>query len=88
MSWAELLIEKPADTGLGMSGSRFMVERKAKGKSLVVVDPAISGCAERDNGETVFVVFGGSMSMYITPDQATAMGMALIKGAAQERCRK
>lgn len=86
MSWVDLLEETDSNRALGLDGLRFSVANLPKPFGRMVVDPAIHDCGEREEGRTVFVIIG-DCATYLTPDQATAMGMALIKGAAQERNR-
>lgn len=86
MNWADLLEETDANRALGLDGLRFSVAGLPEPFRRMIVDPAIHNCEEREEGRTVFVVVGDK-SAHLTPDQATAMGMALIKGAAQERNR-
>lgn len=85
MDWIDLLTEEPVHPALCAPGSRFLVSRD--GVPLMIVDPAISTSEERADGKTVFVSFVDETCKYLTPDEATAMGVALIKGAAQERLR-
>lgn len=86
MSWVDLLVEKPTKfvgEDMEYNGTTFSLEGMASNK--FKAEPAIS-CDDRDQGRTVFVTMN-LRSIYISPDEATAMGMALIKAAQQERNR-
>lgn len=84
MSWADLIREDDVSESLRIPGYSFVV--KDVPLRLFKAEPAIRPGEERDSGKTVFAVMGDS-HIYITPDQAIAMGIALIKAAAQERRR-